>query len=534
MEGTDPVAEYALAHFGIEYLFPYQRLVIANVLDSLATPDGETERQVVILPTGAGKSLCFQLPAALCPGPTLVMYPLLGLMADQFRRLEAAGITAVVLKGGMSAVEKDDAFSAVRSGAARLILANPEIAGVPAMLSRLAGLGIHHFVVDEAHCVAEWGDSFRPAYRNLGDIIRAINPRVVTAFTATASPPILTRLAELLFGDAPYRLIAGMPDRPGIRYEVRPTLCMFRELRSALVRLPRPTLVFVRSRAGAELLAEALHARLPQIDTRFYHAGLDKAERAELENWFMDSRDAVLCATCAYGMGMDKPDIRTVIHYGLPASVEAYLQESGRAGRDGAPAFAVLLHDVHEDDAARTAHDGMAARRAALMRRYAVSASGCRRTFLLSILGHPEAGSVACHACDRCDGVSMEVPDGARAIQDLARRHPRRFTARQAAAFATGNGAAIQATLRDSMQDWTPQEAEEALDNAIAAGLIRRVRQGPWRQRLIPGKKHQSGKSSSSSSDDGAMAGGASSAFDLIRGLKLSLGRPSRRHGSAT
>ena len=130
--------------------------------------------------------------------------------------------------------------------------------------------------------MAEWGDSFRPAYRSLGDIIRAINPRVVTAFTATASPPILARLAELLFGDAPYRLIAGMPDRPGIRYEVRPTLSMFRELRSALVTLPRPALVFARSRAGTELLAEAMRARLPQIDTTLLSrgAGQGRAGRA--------------------------------------------------------------------------------------------------------------------------------------------------------------------------------------------------------------------------------------------------------------
>lgn len=519
MNGTDPVAEYALAHFGIAYLYPYQRLVIANVLDSLDAADGETERQVVILPTGAGKSLCFQLPAALCPGPTLIMFPLLGLIADQRRRLEAAGIAAVVIKGGMTAAEKDGAFSLIRSGTSRLILANPEIAAVPEILGRLAQAGIHHFVVDEAHCVAEWGDSFRPAYLCLGEVIRAINPRVVTAFTATASQPILARVTQVLFGDAQYRLISGMPDRPTIRYEVRPTLCMIRDVRSVLATLPRPALVFVRSRAGTELLAETLRARLPCVDSRFYHAGLDKSERAELEAWFMASTDGVLCATCAYGMGMDKPDIRTVIHYGPPVSIEAYMQESGRAGRDGKPAFAVLLHEVREihgissgrmgdgtavapkrpaADESQLAGDEMAKRRAEMMRSYATSTIGCRRTFLLSALGHPDATSVACHSCDRCDGTSIETADGVLEIQALAKHHPRRFVSRQASAFAVGDSGDSGATLCDSMHGWRAEEAHEAMENAISAGLIRRLRRGPWQQRLIPGINHQSGSSSSS------------------------------------
>lgn len=505
MDDTDPVADYALQHFGIAYLYPYQRLVIANVLDSLAQPDGGQERQVVILPTGAGKSLCFQLPAALCPGPTLVMYPLLGLMADQQRRLVAAGMPAVVLKGGMSVAEKDEAFSAMRSGAAKLVLANPEIVAVPAMLDRLAEVGIHHFVVDEAHCIAEWGDSFRPAYRLLGGMVQALRPRVVTAFTATASPQILDRLAELLFGGATYRMVAGMPDRPNIRYEVRPALSMLHELCGALATVPRPALVFSRSRAGSELLADTLRARLPSIDTRFYHAGLDKAERAEVEAWFLKSSDGVLSATCAYGMGMDKPGIRTVIHYGPPASVEAYLQESGRAGRDGAPASALLLYDVRDsrgaaDDRATPASrrsgpsgaspetDELARRRARLMLDYATTERGCRRTFLLSALGYPEAETVACHGCDRCDGTSIKEPRGALEIQALVQCHPRRFTAAQASAFAVGRTGGIVAARHSSMAGWRAEEAEEAMECAIRAGLIGRIRLGPWKHRLIPAK----------------------------------------------
>jgi len=498
MDGLDPVGEYALAAFGIPYLYPYQRLVVANVLDAIEADAGEGPvNQVVILPTGAGKSLCFQLPAALCPGPTLVVYPLLGLMADQAKRLAAAGIAATALRGGMTSAERESAFLAIGSGKSRVIISNPETLAVPRVLEFLKAAAVFHFVVDEAHCVAEWGDGFRPAYLGLGDAIRAAAPRIVTAFTATASPPILARVSELLFPGKPYLLVSGAPDRPNIRYEVRPALSMLRALRAAVSGMPRPAIVFASSRPGVQILAEELRASFPGIDARFYHAGLEKAEKTALEAWFMASDDGVLCSTCAYGMGMDKPNIRTVIHYGAPSSVEAYLQESGRAGRDGERAFAVMIRKATPADygagsvvdapPASGDRSEMARRRARTMETYASGEYGCRRTFLLKGLGYDGADAVPCSSCDVCDGLAIRAAPGSDDVAALARTHARRFSAREAATLLVGEPGTPDRCLKGALVGWKRDEAEECVAAAAAIGLVR-IRAGrPWKGRVAAG-----------------------------------------------
>ncbi len=500
-EEADPIARLALERFSIPYLFPYQRLAIANALDGMeggSREDGEEypRGQIVILPTGYGKSLCFQLPALYAPGATIVVYPLLGLMADQARSLSARGIANVVVRGGMDGGERSRAFAPLKPGESRVIITNPEALGQPATLSALSALRPRHLVVDEAHCVAEWGDSFRPAYLELGRLAKALAPLFLSAFTATASPSILSRLSGLLFGDEPFRLVAGLPDRPNLRYAVKPALSMRQALREAIASLPRPLIVFVPSRAGAEITAEELRYLYPAIDTRFYHAGLAKEERADIERWFFSSLDGVLCSTCAYGMGIDKPNVRSVLHYGPPASVEAYVQESGRAGRDGQAAVALLLREAEAADygglADEDASGGMAERRKKLMRRYGLMGRGCRRAFLLEALGVEDANERSCGGCDLCDGAASALPRGSDAFRAMTQRHARRFDGATARIFLLGraHSGRWQARMAGAgyLNAWLPEEAEEALQRALSIGLIRRPRRGPWKGRLMPGR----------------------------------------------
>jgi len=553
MQEKDPVADYATTRFGIKYLYPYQRLVVANVLDSMdETDERDTpNRQLVILPTGAGKSLCFQLPAPLCPGPTVVVYPLLGLMADQKRRLESSGVGVAVLKGGMTETERSEAFESISSGKAQVIITNPETLAVPVILDFLGRADVFHFVIDEAHCVAEWGDGFRPAYLLLGNTINAIKPKVITAFTATASPPILERVVEILFGTNTFRLIAGSPDRPNIRYEVRPTLSMQRAVREAVSSLPKPAIVFAISRPGVEILAEDLRSTIPGVDARFYHAGLEKTERNELENWFMASSDGVLCSTCAYGMGMDKSNIRTVIHYGIPASVEAYLQESGRAGRDGETSYAVLIRKASPEDYHGTVEtfpeekplekDGdektsLAKARARAMELYAHGSYACRRTFLLNALGYEGAETMACPSCDLCDGVSQSIAPGSNILLETFRRHARRFRSTEATAFLTGQAGTLKAAFHGSLIGWRTDEVAESIESLITAKLVMTIPHGLWKGRLKLRGAAQSGRTSSSSrpSAESSSVGGSSGALVArLLGRRVIRGELAR-HGSAT
>lgn len=546
----DPIAQLVSSVFGIPYLYPYQRLVIGNILDAMETAREEKVfRQLVLLPTGSGKSLCFQLPSLLIPGLTLIVYPLLGLIADQHRRLEERGIKSVTLKGGMKQSEREAVFKACLDGQTRLILANPEILITPDCLAFLEKAKIGHFVIDEAHCVAEWGDSFRPAYLELARPMAAARPRVVTAFTATASPSILKRIAELLFDQEPYGLIAGQADRPNIHYTVLPSISMRHTLRQTVMASTKPLIVFVQSRKAAELLAEDLHLCFPHLDSRFYHAGLEKAERTELESWFLHTPDGILCATCAYGMGLDKADIRTVIHFGAPASVEAYLQEAGRAGRDGKDAEAILIApEVPLEPKAATETLDPAVSGLEIQRRmrkkvmvdYASGKGGCRRSYLLTAIGGPGASETSCSGCDRCAGSAREVAEGTTAIVTALKRHPRRFNEQGLAAVLTDRPGPSLAPERGSLASWQEEEIMEALELLIRNRVVHKMRRGPWRGRMVldrksplpPGlqglkAKAQSGKSSSSGTGAFFSTGRVSGFFTLVyRALRLD-------HGSA-
>lgn len=400
--------------FGVDYLFPWQRLVISNILDSFKDYENGNEimeesdifckgRQIVLLPTGAGKSMCFLVPSIVLPGPSLVLYPLLALMSDQQRRMESGSIRCVVFKGGQTDEEREENFRWLEikpedpdyEKRAKVILANPEVLQNEKLVKRLSKLGISHIAIDEAHCVSEWGDSFRPAYLTLGKIIKELEVKVVTAFTATASPVVLERISQVLFdGDA--HLVRSAGDRPNIHYEVRYAYAKKMAVLKACTLEQRPLIVFCGTRRRAEDMSELLTAYFGHDKVRFYHAGLERDEKKNVEKWFMDSKDGILACTCAFGMGVDKSDVKTVIHLDCPEHLENFVQEAGRAGRDGSNVKSIMMWN-HAD----TVH----------FRKYGVGtreivpygfalSNGCRRQFILDYLGGEKT---SCSGCDYCD-----------------------------------------------------------------------------------------------------------------------------------
>lgn len=339
---ADGAVRAAREGFHVSYLFPWQRIVIANILDGEAALhedeafSGHTDdddiyrgRQIVLLPTGAGKSMCFLVPALLLEGATLVIYPLLALMSDQKRRMEQAGIRSVVFKGGQTAEEREENFNALtdKENPARVIIANPEVLCSENLLERLSQVKISHISIDEAHCVSEWGDSFRPSYLELGRVIKTLGVKLVTAFTATASKPVLDRIGEILF-DGNYHLVRGASDRANIHYAVRYAYAKKKAALELALTMKKPLIIFCGSRRRTEEMAHVCASYFGKEKTRFYHAGLTREEKTAVEEWFFNSTEGILTATCAYGMGVDKSDIASVIHLDAPEHLENFVQVS--------------------------------------------------------------------------------------------------------------------------------------------------------------------------------------------------------------
>lgn len=442
LETKNPIQKAASDVFGIQYLYPWQHLVIANILDAydsvsflqehqkeiekeetdelLYDQDGnERGKQIVLLPTGAGKSLCFLVPAVLIPEPTLILYPLLALMNDQERRMKEGGLNPVVFRGNQTSEEREENFKRLNDGC-KIILANPEVLQNKALIDRLKQHRIAHIAIDEAHCVSEWGDSFRPAYLTLGSIITALNVQVVTAFTATASPEVLTRVAHVLF-DGHAHILRSESDRPNIHYYVERSLCKQKGALFCAIREQKPLIVFCSTRKRAEKTAKNFCEFFGTENVRFYHAGLNKVEKDAVEAWFYPKKDAILVSTCAFGMGVDKKDIKTVIHLDPPPTAEAYIQEAGRGGRDGSIAKAILIWNSQDAYKAKNMTDGS---RAKAMYTFA-EAESCRRQILLDALGAEKA---SCFGCDVCEGKRQNGAEDEMMVLDFIRRHNKHYT----------------------------------------------------------------------------------------------------------
>ena len=379
--------------FGFSDFRGVQRDVVARVMAG--------RRTLAVMPTGAGKSLCYQLPALALPGTCIVVSPLIALMHDQLRAAEAVGIRAATL----TSVDTNQAETVARfrAGALDLLYVAPERASNEGFRALLGQAPLCLFAIDEAHCVSEWGHDFRPDYRLLKPLLDRFPTVPRLALTATADAHTRADILEQLGLPADGLVIAGF-DRPNIRYAISPRETIGRQLADLAREVPGPGIVYAPTRAATERLAEQL-ARTGRA-TRAYHAGLDPAVRARNQADFVASEDMVMCATIAFGMGIDKPDVRFVAHAALPKSIEAYYQETGRAGRDGDPATAHLFWGA-EDFAqgwrrlAEIEPERQGAARAQLQAMQAlVEAPGCRRALLLRHFG--ETPPARCGNCDNC------------------------------------------------------------------------------------------------------------------------------------
>ncbi|MFC7208748.1 RecQ family ATP-dependent DNA helicase [Comamonas endophytica] len=323
-------------------LRPGQLEVMERVLQGTNT--------LAVMPTGAGKSLCYQLPAVLLPGTTVVVSPLVALMKDQCDALRALGVSAVQINSAIGSEELAAAREAVESGSARIVLTTPEQIADPALTAALARHPVSLLVVDEAHCISEWGHDFRPAFLEIAPAVKALGGPAVLALTATAKPSVMREIVTLL-GIASKDVVQAGAYRPNLRFAVEP-------LARTADRLPR-ALDLVAAHEGTGIVytatvkcAEEVHAKLAAAgeSVGLYHGRLNATQRAQAQDDFMEGRVRVMVATNAFGLGIDKPDIRFVLHYQMPASVDAYYQEAGRAGRDGEDATCTLLY-VQQDRA---------------------------------------------------------------------------------------------------------------------------------------------------------------------------------------
>ena len=471
----DPAGAVAQDVFGVPSLYPWQRLVIANIMEceeryrSLACsqPHQQTEdeaapesppeddvlnkgKQVVLLPTGAGKSMCFMVPSQLLSGRTLIIYPLLALMSDQLRRIQQAGLDAVLFRGQQTPEERAENFQRLDAGA-KIILANPEVLQSEKLLEQLATYNIVHAAIDEAHCVSEWGDTFRPSYLSLGTVLEKLKIPIITAFTATASPPVLQRVAEILFAGQPPYLMKSTSDRQNIHYSVVYTGIKEKMALRLATQEQRPMIIFCGTRAKSESTARLFREIFPADEVKFYHAGLTKEEKTATEQWFFPHKSAILCCTCAFGMGIDKSDIRTVIHLEVSPTAEAYIQEAGRGGRDGSPTKAILLWSP-EDAEKSLAHEKGS--RGRVLGDFALG-NCCRRQVLLNALGGEKA---SCSGCDFCDAQESGHKLDTRAYDieetvKFIKKNRNRFTVEQAA-----HELKVQANKKNPVAIYEPQD----------------------------------------------------------------------------
>jgi ATP-dependent DNA helicase RecQ len=391
-------------HFGYSSFRPLQEEIIVETLGG--------GHALALLPTGGGKSICYQLPALARPGLTLVISPLIALMKDQVDGLLENGISAAYLNSSLDEESSKDTWRKLYRGEIKILYLSPERLLVEGMLDTLASLKLEFVAVDEAHCISSWGHDFRPEYRALKKI-REQHPHVpILALTASATERVRRDIVDML-GISDARLFVASFNRPNLSYRVIPRIEPIKQILEILADHPDETgIIYCLSRDRTESVAQELTRR--RLKAAAYHAGLSSEERSRRQEQFARDEIRIMVATVAFGMGVDKPDVRFVIHHDLPKNIESYYQETGRAGRDGLPSECVLLYSSADaaklrnfiDQTSDPIEREVGGKQLTQILAFA-EGSECRRVSLLRYFGEEYQDSqgirlTSCGACDNC------------------------------------------------------------------------------------------------------------------------------------
>lgn len=451
-------------HFNFSSFRPGQEEIVKNIIDG--------KDVVALMPTGGGKSLCFQLPSIISGKLTVVISPLIALMKDQVDSLNARGIPAVFINSSLDPSEVGKVIDGVKSGKVKLLYVAPERLSNPRFKGVFSDLEVDFLAIDEAHCVSQWGHDFRPDYMKIRDFINGLKNRpAVGAFTATATPEVRDDIVKNLALNNPKVFVRGF-DRPNLKFFVQAGLKKNQrkeEVLRIIKTLPGSGIVYTISRKETEAMADFLNDN--NITAIAYHAGMPGARRTGVQNDFMENKYKVIVATIAFGMGVDKADVRFVLHCGMPSTLEGYYQEAGRAGRDGEKAFCILLQSGRDNSLHHffirkskeemlrqgKSWDEISAimdvkyRKLDRIKEY-VETSTCRRKVILEYFADPDLENYQdnCGGCDVC--MNYKWDNAAAPRQTQGKRKKRREQVSNT----------IMETIKLYKQDYTPEQIAKA------------------------------------------------------------------------